>query len=75
MSDLGTMALETPDNEVFLGGGWTPRSDYSEEVATKIDQQVQDIATSCYEEARRLIRENRPLVDKLVESFVVSRNY
>jgi len=67
MSDLGTMALETPDNEVFLGAGWTPRSDYSEEVATKIDQQVQDIAASCYEKARRLIREHRPLVDKLVD--------
>ena len=67
MSDLGTMALETPDNEVFLGGGWTPRSDYSEEVATKIDQQVQEIAKRCYEEARRLVRENRPLVDKLVD--------
>ncbi|NET56228.1 MAG: ATP-dependent zinc metalloprotease FtsH [Symploca sp. SIO2E6] len=67
MSDLGTMALETPDNEVFLGGGWTTRSDYSEEVATKIDQQVQDIALSCHEKARRIIRENRPLVDKLVD--------
>ncbi|NEP60368.1 MAG: ATP-dependent zinc metalloprotease FtsH [Symploca sp. SIO2G7] len=67
MSDLGTMALETPENEVFLGGGWTSRSDYSEEIATKIDQQVQDIAISCYEKARSLIRENRPLVDKLVD--------
>ncbi|NES25731.1 MAG: cell division protein FtsH, partial [Symploca sp. SIO3E6] len=67
MSDLGAMALETPDSEVFLGGGWTSRSDYSEEIATKIDQQVQDIAISCHEKARSLIRENRPLVDKLVD--------
>ena len=29
--------------------------------------QVQEIAKRCYEEARRLVRENRPLVDKLVD--------
>ncbi|HBB33986.1 MAG TPA: cell division protein FtsH [Cyanobacteria bacterium UBA8803] len=67
MSDLGPVALESPDSEVFLGGGWTTRAEYSEEVATKIDQQVRAIAMSCYEKARRLMRENRPLIDRLVD--------
>jgi cell division protease FtsH len=52
---------------VFLGGGWTQRSDYSEEVAAKIDHRVQAIAMRCYEEARQLIRDNRPLIDRLVD--------
>ncbi|WP_283766214.1 hypothetical protein [Roseofilum capinflatum] len=40
---------------------------YSEEVATQIDRQVREIAVRCHEQARKLLRENRPLMDKLVE--------
>ena len=67
MSDLGLVALESSGNEVFLGRGLMPRQEYSEEVATQIDRQVREIALHCYQEARRLIRENRPLVDRLVD--------
>ncbi|HBE16826.1 MAG TPA: cell division protein FtsH [Cyanobacteria bacterium UBA11149] len=70
MSDLGNLALETPDNEVFLGSGWTTRSEYSEEIAAKIDRQVRDIAIESYQKARLLIRQNRPLVDRLVETLL-----
>lgn len=70
MSDLGPVALETPNNEVFLGREWTARSEYSEEMATKIDRQVRAIAFHCYDEARRIIRENRALADKLVEKLL-----
>ena len=68
MSDLGHVALESEDNgEVFLGRDWNSRSEYSEEMAVQIDHQVREIVTHCYEEARRLIRDNRELLDKLVE--------
>ncbi len=70
MSDLGPVALESPNNEVFLGQNWNSRSEYSEEMAIKIDRQVREIAFHCYEEARRIIRENRALVDKLVEALL-----
>lgn len=70
MSDLGPVALETPNNEVFLGREWTSRSEYSEALATKIDRQVREIAFQCYAEARRIIRENRALTDKLVEALL-----
>jgi len=67
MSDLGLVALESAGNEVFLGRNLMPRQEYSEEVATQIDRQVREIALHCYQEARRIIREHRPLVDRLVE--------
>jgi cell division protease FtsH len=70
MSDLGPVALETPNNEVFLGREWTSRSEYSEAMATKIDRQVREIAFHCYAEARRIIRENRALTDRLVETLL-----
>ena len=67
MSDLGPFALESGNSEVFLGRDLMSRSEYSEEIAVKIDHQVRDIATRCHREARRIIRENRALLDKLVE--------
>ena len=70
MSDLGPVALESQNNEVFLGQSWNSRSEYSEDMAIKIDRQVREIAFDCYEEARRIIRENRALVDKLVEALL-----
>ena len=70
MSDLGPVAFESPNNEVFLGQSWNSRNEYSEEMATKIDRQIREIAFQCYEEARRIIRENRYLADKLVEALL-----
>jgi cell division protease FtsH len=71
MSDLGLIALEgSSSGEVFLGRSLSPRSEYSEEVATQIDEQVRAIAMQCYAQARLLIRENRALVDRLVEMLL-----
>ncbi|MBD2743200.1 ATP-dependent zinc metalloprotease FtsH [Coleofasciculus sp. FACHB-1120] len=67
MSDLGPLSLETPNGEVFLGRDWGSRSEYSEEIATRIDTQVRTIVEHCYNEACRLILQNRVLVDYLVD--------
>jgi len=67
MSDLGPLALESEGNEVFLGRDLMTRSEYSEEVATQIDHQIREIAVRCHQQARKLLREHRPLMDKLVD--------
>jgi cell division protease FtsH len=67
MSDLGPVAFESSGGEVFLGRSMMPQSEYSEELASQIDQKVREIAKFCYAESRRLLRENRPLVDRLVD--------
>lgn len=68
MSDLGYVALESGNGgDVFLGGDWGNRAEYSQDMAVQIDRQVRDIVMYCYEKARRMLRENRSLVDKLVE--------
>ena len=67
MSDLGPFALESGNTEVFLGRDWMSRSEYSEEVATRIDQQVRQIALHCYSEACRILREHRELLDQLAD--------
>ncbi|BAZ69918.1 MAG: ATP-dependent zinc metalloprotease FtsH [Pelatocladus maniniholoensis HA4357-MV3] len=70
MSDLGLVALETQNSDVFLGRDWVSRNEYSEEMATKIDRQVREMAIFCYQQARKIIRENRALVDRLVDLLV-----
>lgn len=70
MSDLGPLSLENPQGEVFLGRDWMSRSEYSEEIATRIDAQVRNIVDHCYNEAKRLMRENRELIDRLVDLLI-----
>jgi cell division protease FtsH len=67
MSDLGPVALESSDNQVFLGRNLMPRSEYSEALATQIDEQVREIAKQSFERAREVLRNNRPLMDRLVD--------
>ncbi len=70
MSTLGPLSLESAQGEVFLGRDWTARSEYSEEIAIKIDAQIRQIVAKCHEDALRIIRENREAIDRLVDLLV-----
>lgn len=70
MSDLGPLSLENSSSEVFLGGGLMNRAEYSEEVAMKIDNQVRTLAKQSHEIAKKLIRDNREVIDRLVELLI-----
>jgi cell division protease FtsH len=70
MSDLGPLSLETQQGEVFLGRDLMTRSEYSEEIASRIDAQVRAIVEHCYEEACRIIRENRLVIDRLTDLLI-----
>jgi cell division protease FtsH len=70
MSALGPLALETQNAEVFLGRDLGSKADYSEEVASKVDRQVREIAFDCYEKARVILRQHRQLLDSLVDMLL-----
>ncbi|WP_411268822.1 ATP-dependent zinc metalloprotease FtsH [Laspinema sp. D2d] len=70
MSALGPLALETQNAEVFLGRDLGSKADYSEEVASKVDRQVREIAFDCYEKARVILRQHRSLLDRLVDMLL-----
>ena len=70
MSDLGPLSLENQEGEVFLGAGLMSRSEYSEEIAARIDEQVRVIVERCHDDALRLIRENRMVIDRLVDLLI-----
>ncbi|MFB8787856.1 MAG: ATP-dependent zinc metalloprotease FtsH2, partial [Potamolinea sp.] len=70
MSDLGPMSLEGQGGEVFLGGGVMSRAEYSEVIAARIDEQVRVIVEHCHDDARRIMRENRVVIDRLVDLLI-----
>ncbi|MBW4650612.1 MAG: cell division protein FtsH, partial [Kastovskya adunca ATA6-11-RM4] len=70
MSDLGPLSLESQSGEVFLGGAPMSRSEHSEEVAARIDEQVRTIAGHCHEQARQIVRDHRRVIDQLVELLI-----
>jgi cell division protease FtsH len=71
MSDLGPLSLESQTGEVFLGRDWMSRSEYSEEIACRIDAQVRELIKHAYEEAIRIMRENRTVIDLLIEKETI----
>ena len=70
MSNLGLVALESQNQDVFLGRDLGNRNEYSEDMAQKIDHKVREIALSCYQEARQIMKENRALLDRLVDLLI-----
>jgi cell division protease FtsH len=70
MSDLGPLALERPNGQVFLGRNMMPSTEYSEEMATRIDHRVREISQQCYERACSLLQQNRALMDRLVDLLI-----
>jgi cell division protease FtsH len=70
MSTLGPVSLEGQQGQVFLGNGLMSRAEYSEEIASRIDDQVKEIAEEAHQVARQIVRDNRLVVDRLVDLLV-----
>ncbi|MEA5627090.1 ATP-dependent zinc metalloprotease FtsH [Nostoc sp. UHCC 0251] len=70
MSELGPLSLENQSAEVFLGRDWMNKSDYSEEIAAKIDSQVREIVHNSYIRAKELLEENRIVLERLVDLLI-----
>lgn len=64
---LGTVNYDTDEDEVFIGRDLAHTRSYSEHVANSIDEEVRKIIDSCYAEAKRLIAENRDVLESCAE--------
>ena len=70
MSDLGPLSLEAGNQEVFLGRDLMTRSDVSDSITNRIDEQVRLIVDSCYRDTVKLLAAQRPCMDRLVEQLI-----
>ena len=66
---LGPIAYGN-DGPVFLGRDFEERNTYSEETAAMIDEEVKAIVEKGYERARRLLSENRSILDNMARVLV-----
>jgi cell division protease FtsH len=65
MSDLGPIQYETGGGNVFLGRDYFKEKNFSDQVAHEIDKEVRHIITDCFEKAKKIINDNRELLDKI----------
>lgn len=71
MSNIGPMALEDENTgQVFLGGNMAVGSEYAENIADRIDDEVCKIINYCEEKALEIIRDNRVIIDLIVERLL-----
>ena len=64
MSDrLGNMAYGKNQENVFMGRDFGHQRDYSEQIAFEIDEEMKKIVDEKYEEAKRLLNENRDILE------------
>lgn len=61
---MGLVSYGEDSDEVFLGRDWEKTRDYSEHVADAIDSEVKAIIDQCYADAKRIISENRSVLDR-----------
>ncbi len=70
MSDLGPIQFETREGGVFLGRDYNKSKNFSNEIAHEIDIEMRKIINECYENAKKIISENRDLLELIASSLL-----
>ena len=67
---VGMVNYDNDDDEVFIGRDLAHTRSYSENVANKIDDEVRTIIDECYIEAKRILEENRTILDACADLLI-----
>ena len=70
MSDLGPVQYEQKTEGVFLGRDYGKTKNFSDKVAHQIDEEVRKIVEDCYEAAKKILAENKDLVNLLADTLM-----
>ena len=57
-------------DEVFLGRDFTSKQNYSEELASKIDQEVRSIIDKAYADAEKMLKDHRDELDRVAGALL-----
>ena len=68
---LGPLTLGKKEEMIFLGREISEQRNYGERVADIIDQEVNEIVFGSYDEAKRILAENRPVLERLAKFLIV----
>lgn len=67
---LGPLTFGKKEEHIFLGKEIARHKDYSEKTAQEIDAEIKRIVTERYEYSKRLLIENRMLLEKVAETLL-----
>ncbi|TCD48851.1 ATP-dependent zinc metalloprotease FtsH [Chlorobium sp. N1] len=67
---LGPINYGDSHKEVFLGKDYSHVREYSEETALQIDVEVRTIIVRCMQNAEKILRENREMLERLAERLI-----
>jgi len=70
MSDLGPIQFEHQESSVFLGRDYNKSKNFSDTVAAEIDTEVRKIINNQYEITKKIISENRELLDLIANTLL-----
>ena len=70
MSDLGPIQFEQQEGGVFLGRDYNKTKNFSNEVAHEIDIEMRKIINECYANAKKIINENRDLLELIASALL-----
>lgn len=71
MSDrLLNMVYGSADDEVFLGRDYGHVKNYSDDVASIIDEEIKDIIESCYAQVLQILNEKREALEAVTEALL-----
>jgi cell division protease FtsH len=71
MSDrLGPMRYGSPQGEVFLGRDYNRHQDYSDDMASIIDEEVRKLITQAHEEARAILTTHFDALDRMAKTLL-----
>ena len=70
MGGLGPIAFATDNQQPFLGYELTQGREYSEDLAAKIDEDVNKLLSERYDYSKHLLEGSRDLLDKLVKELL-----
>ena len=70
MSELGPVQFEHQESSVFLGRDYNKARNFSSQVAFEIDQEQRKIINECYDETKKIINENKDLLDVIAKTLL-----
>jgi cell division protease FtsH len=67
---LGPISFNDSADEVFLGRELVHHQTFSEETSRLIDEEVKRVITEAFEKSRRIIQENRTILDEIARALL-----
>ena len=74
MSELGLVNYGPTNDVTEWGKSYWEQNTVSQDVQSKIDAEVKKILTACYEDAKRIIKENKREMDVIANELIRNEN-